>query len=468
MASFIYLQSAQIQDIFDSHAGLELDAAEFVGNDERALKLRTSLRQDIERGEARYVCPICYQPIYLCSNPGKTGQYFAHRDSENNCPKLEKQNASQDIIRAIKYNGAKESHAHLETKRLLIDSLNADPNFSGAEEEKVWKSKNEDGKFRRPDVQAIYHSPKGDLRIAFEVQLSTTFLSEIVQRSEFYLNDGALLIWVFRRFVEKGPKLTQLDIFYPNNLNAFVINEKTRDISIETGQFHLRCHWAEPIISNSNIDQRLFEQIIPFESLTLNQSRQQTYFFDYDTAKLIVQKDIKFKILQDLGNQLKNHCKFRSWEYDDPIIKRLKHLFAEHGYHIPKSTAKFHRLLKSLYSLEVGQPIGSGFNNLVELGHKLYTASPGDLFFFFAASNAYNRRDELLDHGNAEKWKRKKSEVWKEIVENPSSKFQWNEDFSDFVFLLFPEVKAAFDQLVAQVRSERESRALWPNLKTIG
>jgi competence CoiA-like predicted nuclease len=458
MASFIYLQSAKIQNIFDSQTGMELESSEFVGNDEQALKLRTNLRKDIERGEVRYVCPICHQAIYLCSNPGKTGQYFAHRDAENNCPKLEKQNASQDIIRAIKYNGAKESLAHLETKRLLLDCLNADPDFSGAKEEEVWKSKNEDGKFRRPDVQAIYHSPTGDLRIAFEIQLSTTFLSEIVQRSEFYLNEGALLIWVFRRFVEKGPKLTQLDIFYPNNLNAFVIDEKTRDISVEIGQLHLRCHWAEPIINNTDIDQQLREQIIPFKSLTLDQRKQQTYYFDYDTAKQLLGKKIKIKILQSLVNQLKNHCKLRSWGYDDPIIKKLKPLFAEYGYHIPKSTAKFHTLLKSLYSLELGKPIGSGFNHLVEFGHQLYNLSPNDLFFFFAASNAYNRKDELLTHGNTENWKKKKSEVWEDIVGNSSSKFQWNEDYSDFIFLLFPEVKDAFEQLVTQIIKERESK----------
>lgn len=460
MSSFTYLQTANIQKIFDLQTGIELDATELVGDDERALILRTTLRKEIERGEARYVCPVCFKPIYLCSNPGKTGQYFAHRDVDSNCPKLEQQNVSQEVIRAIKYNGAKESQAHYDTKKLLLDSLRADPKFSDEKEEEIWKSKFKAGKFRRPDVRATYHGQKGDLRIAFEVQLSTTFLSEIVQRSEFYLKEGALLIWVFRRFVEKGPKLTQLDIFYPNNLNAFVVNQETRNISVNTGRLNLRCHWAEPIIANTEIDQKLCEQIIPFSSLTLDQAKQQAYFFDYDSAKASAEEDIKQRKLEEIGEELKKHCRLRHWEFDDSVVQNLRTKFAEYGYIIPRSPGKLHRLIKCILSLQEGFPVGSGQKHLIELGNMLYQGDPDDLFFFLAASNAYNRKDELIAHGDAQKWNGKKEEVWNALVDSSTSKFQWNEDTSDFVFLLFPAVKTEFEQLVSQIERRRKTKLI--------
>jgi len=458
MASFIYLQTAKIQYIFDLYTGVEICASKFVGNSDNALKLRTKLRKDIERGETRYVCPVCFQPIYLCSNPEKTGQYFSHRDTENNCPKLEKQKASQDVIRAIKYNGAKESQAHLETKRFLVDSLNADPLFSGAVEEKVWRSKTGDGKFRRPDVQAIYHGPSGDLRIAFEIQLSTTFLSEIVQRSEFYLNEDALLIWVFRRFVERGPKLTQLDIFYPNNLNAFVVNRKTRDVSVERKKFHLDCYWAEPFIANLEINQKINKSIVSFNELTLDQTNQQAYLFDYDSSACLLKNDVQLRKLQHNIQELKIHCRLRSWEYDDPVVNKLRSQFAEHGYNIPQATAKFHRLMKSILSVEEGAPVGFGFNNLVQVGHHLYDTSPDDLLYFLAASNAYNRKEELLSHKNAYKWKERKKEVWDELVNDEKSRFEWDTKFIQLVFLVFPEVKTEFHHIVNYIDQERKNR----------
>ena len=59
--------------------------------------------------------------------------------------------------------------------------------------------------WRKPDVKALY----GDKFIAFEIQLSTTFLSVIVERREFYLKNNALIFWIFNEFDPKNTKMTQ-------------------------------------------------------------------------------------------------------------------------------------------------------------------------------------------------------------------------------------------------------------------
>ncbi|WP_407066812.1 DUF6035 family protein [Extensimonas sp. H3M7-6] len=50
--------------------------------------------------------------------------------------------------------------------------------------EETWKGSI--GEWRRPDVQAKF----GDLRMAFEIQLSTTYIRVIAERQEFYLREG--------------------------------------------------------------------------------------------------------------------------------------------------------------------------------------------------------------------------------------------------------------------------------------
>ncbi len=41
----------------------------------------------------------------------------------------------------------------------------------------------------------------GELRMAFEIQLSTTFIRVIAERREFYLREGGLLVWLFASFI---------------------------------------------------------------------------------------------------------------------------------------------------------------------------------------------------------------------------------------------------------------------------
>ena len=68
-------------------------------------------------------------------------------------------------------------------------------------------------------------------RFAFEVQLSTTFLTEIVGRREFYRVNGGAIVWVFEGFNPQENRTAEQDIFYLNNLNVFVVNERTLERS---------------------------------------------------------------------------------------------------------------------------------------------------------------------------------------------------------------------------------------------
>ena len=51
--------------------------------------------------------------------------------------------------------------------------------------------------WKKPDISASYKN----INIVFEIQLSTTFLSVIVDREYFYKDNQTYILWVFKNFV---------------------------------------------------------------------------------------------------------------------------------------------------------------------------------------------------------------------------------------------------------------------------
>lgn len=89
-------------------------------------------------------------------------------------------------------------------KEWIREGLARDSEFSDVVVEGNWTGALT-GERRRPDVRAMYRG----LPIVFEVQLSSTYLNVIAERRVFYLQEGALLVWVFAEFDDQMRKLTQ-------------------------------------------------------------------------------------------------------------------------------------------------------------------------------------------------------------------------------------------------------------------
>ena len=66
-----------------------------------------------------------------------------------------------------------------------------------------------DGAMEKPDV-LVYAGQ----RVAFEIQLSTTYLDVIAGRRDFYLEQGGLLFWIFARFDTERLRMTDDDVFW--------------------------------------------------------------------------------------------------------------------------------------------------------------------------------------------------------------------------------------------------------------
>ena len=165
----------EISEVQSTESGEIFPAAEVIGNDSgKAMGLRMSLSQSIAQGAPLLVCPLCGVPVYLVSLKETRRFFFRHVLEDGRCPAHTRGDLSEDEINARKYNGAKESQAHIRMKEILVESLRCDPRFSDVKVEAVWKGQDR-AAWRKPDVQAVYNG----IPVVFEVQLSTTFLRVI-------------------------------------------------------------------------------------------------------------------------------------------------------------------------------------------------------------------------------------------------------------------------------------------------
>lgn len=428
-------EKLEIDEVRDRETGELLDAREVIGSDkERTLQLRMALQQGIVSGKPLLLCPICSVPVHLVSMMQDIKFYFRHETEDGRCPAKTKGDLSPERILAMKYDGARESEAHLRMKEIVAESLRTDPDFSEVEVEKVWKGSEANSR-RKPDVSALW---RGKLRVAFEVQLSTTFLRVIAERREFYLREGGLLFWVFKGFDHGDARLTHEDIFYNNNRNAFVATEETLVVSREARSLTLDCVWSEPSIEQGRMLWTPREGRCRFTDLTFDTERQRAFLFDADAARA---RQEALLVDQPLRDAFRRFWFAKQYEHSEWL--RLRAEFVKKGIRLPQYPSEaegLEPLLNTLYSAEAGEPCaGWGQPNLVVLAHHVFTKYKGHLWAFRLMLAAHNQIDVMRRHDTTGKWKAKVKE-YREAWREGNADFAPDRRHDRLVSLLFPEI----------------------------
>ncbi|WP_254849522.1 DUF6035 family protein [Thalassotalea sp. PP2-459] len=128
--------------------------------------------------------------------------------------------------------------------------------------------------------------------MAFELQVSTTFIDVIVERERFYRENGAFIIWVFLNFEEK--RFTELDIFYANKLNAFILDEEAKLASSKSGELVLKCHYKDYFVQESGelveVAEKDEEELVPVSQLSFDDVTGKLFFFDSNNRKRNVER----------------------------------------------------------------------------------------------------------------------------------------------------------------------------------
>lgn len=238
--------------VYDVKEDCFIDSSEFFKREEHEIMhWRRSLEEAILVGKPRLICPYCKQMVKLCGRRSIRGRvsYFSHLYDSDECEIKTTTQLTKEEIEAHKYGQVQESERHIKLKTLIAEALSGptsiNKGISDVEVEKRIKSKLPYLSWRRPDVVARFR----EMNIVFELQLSTTFLSVVVDRDIFYRLNGYFIIWVFnfddnKEYVNLYNLMCK-DIYYGNKRNIFIFDQKAQQISEEAGELFLRCQWLD-------------------------------------------------------------------------------------------------------------------------------------------------------------------------------------------------------------------------------
>lgn len=324
-------------------------------------------------------------------------------------------------------------------KQLLVNSLQADACFHSIETEQRWTD-TLTGQWRKPDVRAIYTDVQGgQIPVVFEVQLSTTFLDVIVERREFYLRNGGLLFWVFADFPDNGRRLTQDDVFYNNNQNAFIVSEETKIASDELSELCMTCVWSEP--QESNTQGALQRKTVSFRDLTLDLTTQRAFYFDFEQAR----KELHHAATSNLV-QLREQFE-RAWTTPDrnsAESARIWHVFYAglrkcevrlRNFSGPPPTA----LVDALYSAKYGEVVGWRYKKFIEVAHRIASGHPNFLPIFRRALLAYDRGPQLEAEDRSHRWA-DRVKKYRAAMKLGEAKYAEDTQHDETLIVLFPEL----------------------------
>lgn len=324
-----------IREILNIKEGVYYSSSDFLSDCvydyKQKIELRGELQKLLSSSDTLYICAICNQKIYLRSNPSKKGGenkgfHFAHYRDSKDCPYKTQRELKKREIDRLQYNGALESELHKSLKSELFKYIKLSNNVKDSKLEEVIKS-NDLSLWRKPDLNFLY----GDRRIALELQISTTWLSVIVERAEFYRKEGIYLFWVFDRFETDDNKrrLAYDDIVFNSMQNAFVFDEDTRTQSEQNNKLFLKCFY--PIWSYNDItlglDIEWKNEVVSFDDLRFDDEAKQIYYHDslpsYTSAKMKQESARELKIE---GDRIKVENRNAVQKNLTKTIKHLKEL----------------------------------------------------------------------------------------------------------------------------------------------
>lgn len=389
-----------------------------------AIRLRGVLKDAAGRGRPRLVCSMCGVTLFLASSVCKNF-YLRHRSEDGSCPAVTHTGLSEADMRAMKYRGAQESDAHLRTKDLLVRSLAADPSFSEVRVEATWRASEGLRGLRRPDVSARC----ANLRMAFEVQLSTTFLDVVLGRKRFYQEEGAALVWILPGFDPSYRRMTTDDILFGNNSNILVVDDATLAASIAARQLVVRVWHRQPRIEGERIIDDWIERLVPWRELFIDMDRQTVCAFDFAAAEsaaisalgLLREQHKAAKEAMSRASAVAAEQMLRTrifeWALAEDRVDDLVGYYrrwAELNYDLVAYCADLHgtpsdvrvpiRMVKVIETAKAGKPVGFGYDTLVEVAHHLFHQRPKLLMGFGHLLRAYGHHHLLAKQDASGKW----------------------------------------------------------------
>ena len=394
-----HIVKRSILEIFDTKEGDIIESESFFKRPEHELiRWRRIFEESILTGEHRFICTNCRQDVKISGRKYERGQvaFFSHLHDSDYCEIKTTTGLSKEQIEARKYGLVAESDRHKRLKKLIHNALDGYASrrkgVTDVVEEKRVNSNLPYMNWRKPDVMARYNN----LNIVFELQLSTTFISVVVQRDIFYRLNDYFIIWVFNfDDNQKYVDLTNLmckDIYYANKRNVFIFDVEAQQASEEREELVLKCNWLDtdntwhysPTKGNGN------GILITLDELNYDTETAKPYYFDAETPYYEIHPEVKERILKEERSkqQMIEDLQARaSREAEEAIVKRdyaLKLMLENDGHVSP---------------FKDGNKYGFKYNNVVLVPAKYSSYSEFGNNGMYKVS--FNRHHGLVDkYGN--------------------------------------------------------------------
>lgn len=253
-------------------------------------------RHEIERGKEHLYCGFCGEEIKI-SGGGETKQRLHFRHKHQNlkqyCQYQEEDNLSKRDIERRRYGNKEEGELHRRMKFMIANTFKK--NGASVSIEQWIKNEQEPRHPRRPDIRAEFM----DKDVVVEVQITSTFVSVVLEREKFYSSHNMFLLWVFNEF--RPDIFTQKDIIYSNRNNAYIFDEEARFHTEKEGRLYLQCYYKGVYCTKQGCieEQKGYShQLITFDDLTFDYNDYSVYFFDVKANKEQCEKE-KQLILQE-------------------------------------------------------------------------------------------------------------------------------------------------------------------------
>lgn len=435
VGEWLVVDEPEIREVMCTESGQHYSVRDVIGKDfAQLMALRMRVREKLQ-SDPLYRCSICGVAVHLCSSSTQRRFFFKHREQDGSCPANTAGALNQDEINARKYNGAKESKLHLRMKDWITQCLTLDPLFDGIKQEARWNG-GIPSQWRKPDITASFQG----VRIAFEIQLSTTPLSVIAARRIFYHAQGAHLIWIFAEFEEEYRRLTEDDIFFSNNLNAFVVNQKTVAASIKANEFMVEAVWVQPMERGGLSG--LHRRVIPFHTLTLQARSQRAFWFDFDAAKLKLES-------RSSRDELRGEIE-AWWLAGGPLgadgvasaqWKLFQQRLKTEGVDATPYFGDYFTTLKVLYCAKHGRAVCDRRGTLIAVAHGVISTHKRDLSWFVRALQVFGHEKLLAEQDPDGKFQKKRVAA-REQYKIDATPFKRNDACTSVVEFLFPELAA--------------------------
>lgn len=338
--SLVPADKLSIPEVYDVKEEKTINSRDFFSQNENELILwRRNLQEEYLMGHARFICPECKHPVKISGHKLARGRvcYFAHFKDSDDCSYKTGTHRTKEEIERLKYSLVQESDRHKRLKAAIETALKGERSMSkgvkNVECEKRIKSDIPYLNWRRPDIYAEYNGRK----YVFELQLSTTFVSVVVDRDIFYRLNDYNIIWIFN--FEDNAEYVNLhnlmckDIYYANKRNVFIFDADAEKRSKEKGELILKCRWLD------ENEQWSSDQYVTLDKLQYDEENHKAFVYDADKVYLEIYPEIKTirkqlehtreYLLQGIINRLKAEEKIKEREQNEK--DELRNLLLENN-----------------------------------------------------------------------------------------------------------------------------------------